>query len=290
LFAFSTDGMRGVKGAPPRQAVERARFVREQIEKAGGFRQTFGRADVLRRYLKQRDVNARMLEDGDLISKLMMLSSAPGGAALSEWDLEASPSGAAVNDKFPLLATDPLDAQGALAFLLARYGISCAVCLGPSASPVFESADNMLQPPIAFDWSHNDHVGAQNSMWSRVLKTVDGLIDLLKATDYMDDPSLGKMWDRSLIYIATEFGREKTGNGTAHDLNNGSVIISPLIRGNRVYGGVDPATGRTYGCDPTTGEPTPGAVSSERHLFSALAHALDVDFDGRIDWPSLVRA
>lgn len=33
------------------------------------------------------------------------------------------------------------------------------------------------------------------------------------------------------------------------------MLVSPLIRGNRVYGGVDPKTGLTYGFDRATGEP-----------------------------------
>jgi len=54
---------------------------------------------------------------------------------------------------------------------------------------------------------------------------------MLKKHDYMGDPELGKMWDRSLIYVATEFGRGKTRrkdaetSGTSHHLNNGSVLI-----------------------------------------------------------------
>ena len=77
----------------------------------------------------------------------------------------------------------------------------------------------------------------QSIMWGRTASAVDQLISLLKEHDYLGDPALGKMWDRSLIYIATEFGRTKTrpaGSpswGTGHDLNNGSVLISPLDQG-----------------------------------------------------------
>jgi len=44
------------------------------------------------------------------------------------------------------------------------------------------------------------------------------------------------LWDRSLIYVATDCGREKarpsgaSSWGTGHHLNNGSVLISPLLR------------------------------------------------------------
>jgi hypothetical protein len=280
LFAFSTDGSRGIKGAPSRQRIEEARALRARLEEASGFGKTFRGARVIRRYLAQRDGIARGVEDADLITKLMMLTETPGEVPLSDYDLETSASGPDVMSKFPNLMTDPVDAQGALAFLLARYGIACAITLGPNSSPVFESSERMLQPPIAFDWSHNDHVGAQNSMWSRTLKLVDGLIELLKGAG---------LWDRSLVYIATEFGREKSGAATGHHLNNGSVLISPLLRGNRVFGGVDTSTGLTYGFDRTTGEPAPGTLMGEADVYSVIAQALDIEFANRVDIPCMVR-
>lgn len=103
------------------------------------------------------------------------------------------------------------------------------------------------------------------------------------------------MWDRSLIYVASEFGRDKirpngaASWGTSHHLNNGSLLISPLLKGNAAYGGVDPTTGLTYGFDPATGEPKTDTVLFERDVYCAIAHALNVDFPGRTDFPALVR-
>ena len=129
-------------------------------------------------------------------------------------------------------------------------------------------------------------------MWSRVLRTADALIELLKETDYVEgDPSQGKMWDRSLVYFPTEFGRDKVASGgSGHNLNNGSLLISPMIKGNRVYGGVDPTTNLTFGFDPQTGEPRPGVEMTEPDLYGAIAHALDISFPGRRDCPALVRS
>ena len=63
--------------------------------------------------------------------------------------------------------------------------------------------------------------------------------------------------------------------GTGHHLNNGALLISPMIRGGRVYGGVDPNTTLTYGFDPSSGDPIPGREMSEAEMFSAIAHALN---------------
>lgn len=102
------------------------------------------------------------------------------------------------------------------------------------------------------------------------------------------------MWDRSLIYVATDFGRDKTRPagaeswGTAHSLNNGTLLVSPLLAGNRVYGGVDPATCATYGFDGSTGEADASLRCSEGHIYSAIAQALDIEFPGRIDMSALL--
>ena len=68
------------------------------------------------------------------------------------------------------------------------------------------------------------------------------------------------------------------------------MLISPLLNGNRVYGGVDPQTGLTHGFDPNTGDPTPNTVMREGDVYSAICHALDIDFAGRRDMPCMIRA
>ena len=62
-----------------------------------------------------------------------------------------------------------------------------------------------------------------------------------------------------MIYIPTEFekrmssshGRKRAGD-PVNDLNNGVAVLSPLVNGGRVLGGVDPNTGLTFGFDPST--------------------------------------
>ncbi|HEU4537645.1 MAG TPA: DUF1501 domain-containing protein, partial [Polyangiaceae bacterium] len=107
--------------------------------------------------------------------------------------------------------------------------------------------------------------------------------DLLKAEEFADGQSL---WDRTVIYVATDFGRSKTRPanapefGTAHDLNNGVVLFSPLVKGGSLLGGVDPATGLTYGFDPETGAPDRNRRTSEREIYAGILHSLGVDTAG----------
>ena len=103
------------------------------------------------------------------------------------------------------------------------------------------------------------------------------------------------MWERSLVYVATEFGRDKRRPpgamnwSTSHHLNNGSIMFSPLLEGNAVYGGVDPKTGLTYGFDPSTGRPDPASKLNEGDVYSLIAHALKLDFPGRRAFDGVVR-
>ena len=194
-----------------------------------------------------------------------------------------------VRSKFTALATDPYEARLALAFLATKNGLSNAVSIAPSQSPLI-TAQGSPNAPIAFDWSHVDHRGAQNAMWSYLLKGIDSLIDLLKATDVDGDAAKGKMWDRSLIYIATEFGRDKVASGgSGHHLNNGFVVVSPLVNGNKVYGGVDAATGLTHGFDPNTGAADTNKKMKEKDIYGAIAHALGIQYPGRRSAPAVAK-
>jgi uncharacterized protein (DUF1501 family) len=149
--------------------------------------------------------------------------------------------------------------------------------------PFLSDAGKIVGAPIAFDFSHASHRVVQSVMWGRVALLLDKLITLLKTHDYLGDPSLGKMWDRSLVYVATEFGRDKIRPafapdwGTGHNLNNGSLLLSPMLKGNAVYGGVDPKTCLTYGCDLESGAPTPGSHLDESHVYGLIAGALDLE-------------
>ena len=182
--------------------------------------------------------------------------------------------------------------------MLARYEVSCALTIGTDNTPDLD-ASGILETPIGFDFSHTDHLAAQNVMWARILETTDGLIRLLKNTPYGD----GSLFDRSVVYVSTEFGRSKerpsgatSGFGTGHHLSNG-VLLCSLMKGNAVYGGVDPDSLLTHGFDlqsgaPTAPEPgtapTDGQVLREGHIYSAIAQALDIDFTGRHDMSVLM--
>lgn len=296
LFPLSTHGSKGIKNLPEGSLLDRARMLRSHLEDRSNFVQSFKGSPLLQRYLTYRN-GMKDLEASQLISRLMLIDEMRQGVPLSEYGLQTSDEIGPLRDAFPGLGADPFHAQAALGFLLAKYGISCSITLALSDGVLFsgpESARRMDNLPLAFDWSHNDHRGAQNTMWRRILQVTDHLITMLKSADYLGDPSKGKVWDRSLIYIATDFGRTKNtqqegARGSAHDLNNGNVIISPLLRGGRIYGGIDPMTGMTYGFDPMSGEAQLGRNMNEKDTYSLICQALGVDFQGRVAMPGVVR-
>ena len=295
LFPFATDGIKGLQNLPQRSLIERARGIRNRVDDDSNFGITFRDAPFRKNFMNARKNLAPSMEAANLITKLTMVPNLPGVIPLDDFGLSSSPDGERVRERFPNLINDPFEAQGALAFLLARHGVSCAVALSPSFNPLLDGG-NLTNTPLAFDFSHTSHVLTQYAMWSRVLRVADGLISLLKEQDFDEnDPGQGKMWDRSLVYIASDFGRDKTRPadsldfGSGHHLNNGNVLISPLLNGNRVYGGVDVNTALTFGFDRATGAPAPGTLMHEGDVYSAVCHALGIDFAGRIDMPAMVR-
>jgi len=294
LYSIATHGFAGLPAAPGADAIAQARGVRDRLEEASPFAARHAASPLRQRLLGlRRDVMPR-LEREDLIHRLLMIRSTDG-LPLEEYGLGLSPAQEADLDRllevFPGLANDQLQAQAALGFLLARHGFSSAVALGPGFAPNFLPDGQIPDTPIAFDYSHTDHVTAQNVMWSRMALALDGLVTLLKETPHGD----GSMWDQSLIYVATDFGRTKErpsgsfGFSSGHHLNNGNLFLSPMLRGNRVFGGIDPETCLTYGFDPRTGEPARDTVMREGHLYSLVCQALGIDFDGRYDMSGLLR-
>lgn len=300
-FSLSTHGYAGLPNAPASADVAQARSVRERLEDASPFGKRYAASALRTRYLEQRRVGQAALESNDLIRKLLLVRSLPTGnparptAALSDYglalDVEQDRQLTRLLEVFPSLETDNLQTEAALSFMLARYGLSCAVLMGPGDIPVFGAGGSIADTPLAFDFSHNNHTIAQNVMWSRLSMVMDGLITLLKETPH----GSGSMWDRSLIYVATDFGRTKERprdsyeGGTGHHLNNGNLFVSPMLKGNRVYGGVDPSTCLTYGFDPATGEPDRGRVMREGHLYSLAAQVMGIDFPGRHNMSGLIR-
>lgn len=280
-WPFGLHGSRGIQGAPSQALIDKARQARAAIEAEALFDKTFTRAELLAAW-KARRVEAQRVEGEDLITRLNFVEDSPS-IPLAQYGLGSSADAALLARTFPHADTDPLEAQAALAFLLIKNGISVAVTLGPSLSPNVGGQQIVDSPPLAFDFSHSSHRGAQAVMWHRMLSVAGRLIELLKGVEYGGGQSY---WDRSLMYFASDFGRSRSRAagarefGTGHHINNGCLLVSPLLKGNTVLGGVDPHTTLTYGFDPLTGAPEPGRNTAEAELFSAIVGALGVDTSG----------
>ena len=287
MFAFATHGYKGITALAGAKEIKAGREIRRQLESASKFNQRYKDSRILDSYIKNREAVVETLEKGDTVTKLMMLD--PAKSELGKFGFQVSSDINLVREKFPNMGTDIYEARLALGFLAAKNGLSNAITVSPSNTPLIASRSTP-NAPIAFDWSHVDHRGAQNSMWSFILKGVDGLIDLLKATDVDGDPAKGKMWDHTVIYIAAEFGRDKVRDGgSGHHLNNGNIMISPLFQGNKIFGGIDKATGLTYGFDPLTGLEDKARHMTEKDCYGAVAQALGLDYKGRANYKSMIR-
>ncbi|MEN0066009.1 MAG: hypothetical protein AAGA48_27960 [Myxococcota bacterium] len=290
VWPLSLDGSRGQPGVSPEVLAAVRRHRNDVFEPATRFDQVFGASPRAVTWKDLRGTPQQRIEGLDLITKLMVNAS---GGSLEPFGLERSPAADLVLSAFPNVAADPIEAKAALAFLLLKYRVSVSVTLGPDFGFVYGEGEgdagtdlplnSVLNPPLAFDVSHQGHRSGQAVMWSRLYRILDGLIGLLRAEDYGDGTSL---WDRTMIYVASDFGRTKnrpTGAedwGSGHDLNNGILVASPLVPGNTLRGGVDPNTALTYGFDPQTGAPSPGRQMSEAEIFSGLLGALAIDTSG----------
>jgi hypothetical protein len=292
IWPLSLDGSRGQPGALPPEVLAAVRKHRDGVFDPGTrFGQVFGGAPRVVQWKDLRGPSQARIEDLDLITRLMVRPSSPE-FPLADYGLAEGPGSEAVRAVFPNYEKDPLQAQAALAFLLFKHRVSVSVTLGPSFDFIYDPGDSpddyladnsIINPPLAFDSSHQGHRSGQAVVWDRILRTIDGLITLLEGEDYGDGTSL---WDRTMIYVASDFGREKTRPagatdwGTSHHLNNGVMTFSPLVPGDTLLGGVDPDTGLTYGFDPATGAPEPGREMAEAEVFSGLLGALGVDTAG----------
>ena len=284
-WPLSLSAVAGIQGAPSPGLMRHARAMRDEVLDAqGAFGQVFGASPRLRRWTQQRVEAASRLEGADLVSKLMVRGDS-AAFPLGEYGVQSNPDLERLQQQFGAMQDDPVEAQAALAFLLLKHRVASAVTLGPNASSIFgpgggSGGINWIQTPIGFDYSHISHRGVQAFMWARVMSLADRLIELLKAEPFDDAESL---WDRTVLYIATDFGRirtrppNQTDWSSGHDLNNGVVVISPSVRGNTILGGVDPATTLTYGADLRTGAPAPGTHFNEAHAYALVAQALGIE-------------
>lgn len=299
IWPLSLDGTKGVTKIDA-ELIRQVRLLRnESIDPHSRFTKLYSKNSLLNRWMGMRGTPLRKLENQDLITKLMMYPDSEK-FPLKKYGLSSSPSAALVREKFPRMEVDPLEAQAALAFLLLKFRVSVTATIGPrldlvihgdeetikqslkggAGSPKSIPAGSIINTPIAFDFCHQAHRGTQAFMWDRILTTADRLIDLLKSEEYENGESF---WDRTMIYIATDFGRSRKRPsgaiefGSSHNLNNGFLILSPLVNGNKVLGGVDPDTAMTYGWDLQTGAPDKGRHAEEKEIFAGILQALGVD-------------
>lgn len=292
LWPLSLDGYKGIKDAPKRDLFEAARQFRNgTLDPNSQFAHLFTNSQRLDQWEQMRGDPLKNIEKSDLISKLMFYPDSPE-MPLSQFGLSSSQLSEKVRDAFPKYQSDPLEAQAAMAFLLIRYGIAVTVTLGPDLNGLLANGatlgggslaeGDLINPPVGFDFSHQALRQTQAMMWNRTLSIADRLITLLKSEEYKDGQSY---WDRTMIYCATEFGRTRNRPnnamtfGAGHHLNNGFLVISPLVNGNTIQGGVDPDTTLTYGFDPATGAPDPHRNMTEGHVYAGLAQALEIEMD-----------
>jgi len=291
VWPLSLDARKGIGDGLSAAALGRARsFRNRRFDGKSEFLARRAGDPKIERWRHLRNERAPRIEEADLIDRLLFLEDSDA-FPLSEYGLEPSASAERVRAQFPRYETDPFEAQAALAFLLLKHGVSVSVTLAPSFSATIDDADgggltaeDLINPPIAFDFSHQSHRATQNVMWSRVLGVVDRLIDLLASEPFGAEGE--SLWDRSVVYIPTEFGRSKTRPanardfGSGHDLNNGVMVLSPRVAGNRVLGGVDSDTARTFGWDPVDGTPRRESNVAEAQVFAGLLEVLGVDTAG----------
>jgi hypothetical protein len=296
LWPLALDGSRGTSHPVDADVLATARALRNDVLDAESkFNQAFAASDGVRTWTGLRGNSQAAIEQASLIDQLLFVPDA-APYNLGARGLTPSPDAATVRAAFPNYDWDPLHAQAALAFLLIKNRVSVTVTLGPGFDLVLEDGaslgggglpeGSMANPPIGFDFSHQGHRSTQGFMWSRIYEVASGLITLLRGEEWDNGQSL---WDRTMIYVATDFGRSKNrvANapefGTGHDLNNGVLMISPMVNGNTVLGGRNPTTGMTYGFDPGTGAPDTGREMTEEEVYGGVLGVMGVDTGGETD-------
>ena len=283
FFTLGLHGYKGISGAPEDDLMNLARSYRGELEKNSKFYQTHASNTRLRRWLDLRSNKQKKIENANLIEKLLFFEESTD-LPFSDFGINPTANGSTVRELFPDIGADPLHTQAALAYMLVTQGVSKAVAMGMGMNVTINGNDPsnplLTNTPTGFDYSHNAHRATQALLWNRTFDIIDRLITLLKKTEYGDG---GTIWDNSMILIATEFGRDKTRPKDAeefpsgHHQNNGVAVISPLVNGGKILGGVDPNTLLTYGYDPKTGASDKNRQMTEKEVFSGLLQALDVD-------------
>ncbi|SMF51676.1 hypothetical protein [Pseudobacteriovorax antillogorgiicola] len=266
-FALSLHSQKQIERLPSKELIDAARQTRRLLEEDSPVAQQQARNPMVKNWKTWRSQVLSSYEEADLINAFDILN-------------KDHPQAELIWNTFPRIGIDPFDSQAAIAYLALSRGISNVVSLGPSFQSTIIKLGEIYNPPIAFDFSHQDHRAVQAFMWDRMLRVAGKLIDLLSLIEL---GSSGKsMWDRTMIYFASDFGRDKIRSGgsekfgSGHNLNNGFVFLSPMFRGGRVLGGIDPKTALTYGFDLETGRPQPGRTTTEEEVFATLLHVMGI--------------
>lgn len=290
MFAFATHGFAGLSHQPSSAKVQLERQLRLSLEKNSAFYQANQNHPTIKSFQYNRDVIMTSLEKNQLMMNLLI-----DGTAKERYGrrgLRMSQEMESLNRHFGQLGSDPFEAQMALAFLLSKRGLTNVCTMSPGADLVLSPDRKKANTaPMGFNWSHTDHRGAQNAMWSYMLKNIDSLIQLLKATDVNGDPAQGKMWERSVIYVASDFGRERVQRGgSGLHANNANLLISPLVKGNRIYGAYDERRGTIGGFHPITGAPEPRRSITSADHYSIVAGLMGAPFAGQKTFSALTRS
>jgi hypothetical protein len=270
-------------------ALAKARELRSNnIEANSNFFKTFKDNKLLKQWRDNQRYGQDVLEDKKLAEKLYWYPKTSG-------DLKPNSESSKLTQLFPNYERDSFDAQAILAYLAITEGASCAVTLGPdsAAATSEQGLAEFYNPPIAYDFSHTDHRGTQAMMWARMMRVADKLAELLKQKEFGNGQSY---WDRTMIYFATDFGRSReraAGSesfSSGHDLNNGIMLMSPLANGGQVLGGVNPATGMTYGFDPLSGAAEAGRTMSEKEIYAGLLQIMGINPSGLPDMRAMKKS
>ena len=285
FWPLGLHGSKGIPGAPSQDMINLARNLRNsQFDPSSAFIQSFPKSEAIKTWKKireHRDPNAGVgkLEAQNLFSRLGFKK--PSGLGLGQ-DFSR------LTEIFSNYQNDPIEGQALLAVkvILGKVCSSVTISHGgaiidykPDGSPI------IINPPLSFDYSHNAHRATQAMMWQRTLKVIDKIIAVLKSYEF-DQQTGESFWDRSLIYLATDFGREKkrpknaSEFASSHHLNNGVLLLSPMLKGNRILGGIDPNTCLTYGFNLNSGSPEPHRNLEEKELFAGLLDIMRVDTSG----------